>query len=121
MKTLHTMMSISLAILMSSTAFAQVNNKPCMNIAAACEKAGFRISGPSGKSIWPDCVKPILAGQTVNGVTPNPADVQACKEKKAQRKMQHMQNMQNMQQQQPTVTQPTPATPTTTAPASVTY
>lgn len=79
---------------LTSITFAQVNNKPCMNIAAACENAGFRISGPTGKSIWPDCVKPILAGQTVAGVSANPADVQACKEKKAQHKMQRMQNSQ---------------------------
>lgn len=85
-----------------------------MNIAAACESAGFRISGPTGKSIWPDCVKPILAGQTIAGVSPDPADIQACKEKKTQRKMQRMNSM------QPSTTTAPAAAPTTTNPAPTT-
>lgn len=59
--------------------------KPCQNIRAACQTAGFVKGDKQGKGIWRNCIKPILAGKTVKGVTPNAADVTACQAKKAQR------------------------------------
>lgn len=80
---------------MKASAPKEAKNRPCLNIAVACENAGFRLSKTiPGKNIWKDCVKPIVAGQTVAGVTAAPADIQACKTKMQQRKMKHMQKKQ---------------------------
>jgi hypothetical protein len=106
-----------IGLIASQISFAQGNNRPCMNIAAACESAGYRINDTSGKDIWRNCVKPLMAGQTVPGVTIDPSDMQACKDRKAQRK-QHWQSHQ--MSASPTVstpTNPTNPSPTPTAPS----
>ncbi|MEI6398344.1 MAG: hypothetical protein WCO71_06220 [Pseudomonadota bacterium] len=60
-------------------------NHPCKAIEAACVAAGFKKGDHKDKKgLWVDCVKPIMDGSTVAGVTV-PADaVAACKEKKAE-------------------------------------
>lgn len=60
---------------------------PCMAVASACEDAGFRLSKKTpGKNIWHDCVKPLVAGQSISGVTVDPKDLDACKMHMAQKK-----------------------------------
>ena len=55
------------------------NPKPCHAIKAACKKAGYYIGGDTiGKGLKENCAKPLLLGQSVPGVTVNPADIQAC-------------------------------------------
>lgn len=58
---------------------------PCHKIKAACEAAGF-IKGhhKEKKGLYKDCMQPIMQGQTVAGVTVAPADLEACKAKKAE-------------------------------------
>lgn len=52
---------------------------PCHNIEEACKSAGFvRGGATAGKGIMEDCMKPILAGNSVTGVTVDQADVVAC-------------------------------------------
>lgn len=58
---------------------------PCKNIQTACVSAGFTREGGKGKSLWKDCVKPVLTGKTVANVTVDPSDLQACKKKVANR------------------------------------
>jgi hypothetical protein len=60
---------------------------PCKKIEAACEAAGFVKGGAKeGKGVFKNCLKPIIDGQTVNGVTVDPADAAACKAKIATHK-----------------------------------
>lgn len=59
--------------------------KPCQNIREACRMAGFARENKEGKAIWKDCMKPLLTGQSVAGVTTNPNDLKACQAKKAAR------------------------------------
>lgn len=87
---------------MSDANSKQAKNRPCINIATACESAGYRLGkNLPGKNIWKDCVQPILAGQTISGVTADPADIQACKAHKAAWKGKHMKNMQGTTSQTP--------------------
>lgn len=61
---------------------------PCKTVAEACKAAGF-IRGkdaPAGKGLFHDCMKPLLHGQSVAGVTVDSVDIQACKARIAERK-----------------------------------
>jgi hypothetical protein len=60
----------------------QTSRLPCLTIEKACKAAGFVSSGAkNGKGLFIHCMQPILAGQKVTGVTVDPADVKACKQK----------------------------------------
>ena len=72
------------------------HDQSCMNIAVACESAGYRLRDMSGKSIWKDCVKSIISGNTISGVTANPADIQSCKTHMEVWKNKHMNKMQEV-------------------------
>lgn len=87
------LMSIIFGLIISSTAFSDNSAGsvtpptstgstppalPCKNITDACISAG---KGTSNLELWTNCIKPILHGQTIAGVTVNPADVAACKTK----------------------------------------
>jgi hypothetical protein len=69
---------------------------PCKDILAACNAAGYFLGGHKkgpNKGEWIDCMDPILKGQSVAGVTVDPAVVTACKEVRAKHpghKGQHM-------------------------------
>lgn len=83
----------------------QYDHKPikqCENIAKACSDAGFTRRGAAGKQFWHDCMKPILFGKTVSGVTVAAGDAQACRQGKIQHlrtKLDELQKMQNSPQQ----------------------
>ncbi len=56
-------------------------NGPCKKVIEACKAAGFVMGGAKDggkKGLWKDCVEPLKAGQKVEGVTVDDADVQAC-------------------------------------------
>src|SRR6185437_5489415 len=57
-----------------------LSSKNCDPIANACLKAGFSESGTYGKSVWYDCMKPILLGRNVTDVTVDSVDVHACRQ-----------------------------------------
>ncbi len=60
---------------------------PCKKIKDACVAAGFeKGKHKEKKGLKMDCMKPIMNGETVAGVTVSPEDLSACKEKKEQRK-----------------------------------
>jgi hypothetical protein len=61
---------------------------PCKAIMESCKSAGFTRGGGTGKGIMRDCMKPIMNGQTVAGVTATPDLVAACKTKMAERDQQ---------------------------------
>jgi hypothetical protein len=62
---------------------SMMGDHPCKKIAEACEAAGFTKGGASGKGLMKDCLKPIMSGQSVQGVAVSPADVSACQAKRA--------------------------------------
>ncbi len=65
---------------------------PCKAIEQACEAGGFvRGGNKDGKGIMKDCMKPIMSGQPVPGVTVDPATVQACQAKRAEWQSKHKQ------------------------------
>ena len=57
---------------------------PCKAIKAACESAGFYKGGhDKGKGLGMDCMKKIMEGGSVPGVSVTADQVAACKAKKA--------------------------------------
>jgi hypothetical protein len=54
---------------------------PCHQIMEACKAAGFAVgkAALAGRHAFKDCVKPIMADKTVEGVTVDPATVRDCK------------------------------------------
>ncbi len=60
---------------------------PCKEIASACKAAGFeKGKAKDGKGLIKNCMKPIMSGEAVAGVTVSADQVAACKEKRANRK-----------------------------------
>ena len=81
---------LSLAVLASSlVAFSSHAGEtgPCKQIKAACEAGGY-VKGShkkNGKGLYIDCMKKIMAGESVEGVNVPADEVAACKEKKEKR------------------------------------
>lgn len=81
----------SIALLFAQVSFAddaatsgygdpdETSSKPCEVIAKACEDANYVRSGEPGKAFWRDCMKPIVLGKTVTGVSVDSKDVRACR------------------------------------------
>ena len=70
------------AVLLMQTVFADdmsADSKPCAMIADACLKAGYTRGDAQDKKFWLDCMKPVIFGKTVAGVTVDPATVKACR------------------------------------------
>lgn len=68
------------AIVFVSPAFAD-DSKECASIAKSCLDAGYTSNDDvtTGKQFWMDCMKPLVLGKTVSGVTVDPKDVKACR------------------------------------------
>ena len=61
-------------------------DRPCKRIVTACEAAGFKKGEHKDKkALFVDCAKPLMAGQSVPGVSVASADIEACKTKRANR------------------------------------
>ena len=78
---------ILLAVMLSAPAAFADNSGgpkdgPCSKIWQACTAAGFTKDGAAGKDLRTNCMKPIMDGQSVEGVTVDAANVQACKDMK---------------------------------------
>ncbi|MBS1961403.1 MAG: hypothetical protein JST04_04245 [Bdellovibrionales bacterium] len=78
---------LSLAVLASSlVAFSSHAGEsgPCKQIKSACEAGGY-VKGnhkKNGKGLFVDCMKKIMAGESVEGVSIPADEVAACKAKK---------------------------------------
>ena len=69
-----------------STAPAQSSKgvHPCQQIEQACSAAGFvKGEAKEGKGLFKNCMKPIMSGQQVQGVSIDPSLVPACQAKRA--------------------------------------
>jgi hypothetical protein len=76
-------LSASFAVLSASAE----DSKPCKEIRAACESAGFVKGGhKEGKGLVMDCMKKLVAGEKVEGVSVSSELVSACKAKKEKHK-----------------------------------
>ena len=58
------------------------DNGPCGTVAKTCLDAGFTRSETTDKKFWFDCMKPIMLGKTVQGVTIDAAVAKDCRVKK---------------------------------------
>lgn len=66
---------------------ASDDDNACGKIENACKAAGFAKGEHSqGKGLGQDCMKPIISGQTVSGVTVDAAIVQDCRAERAEAK-----------------------------------
>lgn len=78
--------------------------KQCKNIVKMCKDAGYARNNAPGKRFWRDCMKPILLGQSVAGVTVDPKDVADCRNFKISKMRDELQEF---QQASPIPLQPT--------------
>ncbi len=58
--------------------YAENQEPSCANISIACQAAGI---GETRHQIWRTCIKPIVDGKHIRGVTVEPEDIQACQER----------------------------------------
>jgi len=83
--------AVGLMSIVTSLSFAEApgaaptKEGPCKQIMEACEQAGFQkgMHKTDGKGLYKDCMTPMLAGQSVAGVTVDPATLSACQQKRA--------------------------------------
>lgn len=77
--------ALVLSVLLSSVAFAEDEAKtkeegPCKKVMDACKSADFaKGDHKMKKGLFKDCMQPVLAGQSVAGVTVEADVVAACK------------------------------------------
>jgi hypothetical protein len=83
---------LTLIVLGSGSSFAQSTGTapagkthPCQQVKSACESAGF-VKGDhkDKKGLYKDCMQPLMAGQSVAGVSVGADVISACKAKKAE-------------------------------------
>src|SRR5258706_5744971 len=55
------------------------SDQSCSSIADACLAAGFVKTESTTKGIWHDCMRPVILGKTVSGVSINAAVVKSCR------------------------------------------
>ena len=93
-KAILTLLALSLAIPAAFADDTTVPNgggkdRPCMKIQQACNAAGFeKGKAKEGKGLVVHCMKPLLEGKSVPGVTVDAATIQTCQDimaKNAQR------------------------------------
>lgn len=86
---------VVLSALVTQQVFADTVSTPCKAIASACLNAGFVESDSStDKNIWFNCMKPIILGQSVTGVTVDASVVQSCKTDKIAKLQQELAELQ---------------------------
>ena len=84
---------VLVALFLSQSVFADMDDsKPCKNVAQACRTAGF----DKGKQFWKGCMKPLLLGQTVKGVTIDPKVIAACRSDKINKMKKELNDLENV-------------------------
>ncbi len=99
MKKLYLVTALS-ALFFTSFTFAcgahdEMDDPSCGAIVKACKTAGFARKSED-KKFWQDCMHPLLLGQTVKGVTIDPAQVKTCRDKKITDLQQQLQEFQGV-------------------------
>lgn len=96
---LITTLIASFALFVGQTSFAAddndlSSNKQCSAIADACKSAGFTEEGMGDKSFWFGCMKPVIFGKTVEGVTVDAKTVKECRKAKITKMKQELKELQ---------------------------
>ncbi len=85
------MRKLSLVVVLAAILSVQpvfADSKPCGTIAAACIKAGYNKERTENKNVWKNCMKPVIMGEKVEGVTIDADVVKSCRTDKIA-KMKH--------------------------------
>lgn len=102
---------ILLALVATLPALAEKEeaDHPCVKVKAACEAAGFKKGAhKDGKGLIKDCIKKVMDGETVVGVTVPAEEVTACKEKRVEHQQKReVKRMENAGKVGPGKTHPT--------------
>ena len=78
---------LAVAVLVGPATGASGDDSACRRIEDACKAAGFaKGSHTKGKKLGQDCVKPIINGQVISGVTADAATVKDCGAERAEAK-----------------------------------
>ena len=70
--------------------------KPCKAIVKACKEAGYERHGSHDKNFWKDCMKPLILGKTVSGVSVDDKDIKACRTGKIKRLKYELKELQSV-------------------------
>ena len=88
--------AVLLALFIAQPAFADMDmsdDPACATIAKSCQDAGYTGHGTEAKQFWKDCMKPLVMGKTVDGVTVDPKDASACRAAKIKHMQQELNDM----------------------------
>lgn len=55
------------------------NDKSCATIVKACLDGGYTRENSDNKQFWKDCLRPLLLGKAVTGITVDTSDVNQCR------------------------------------------
>jgi hypothetical protein len=87
--------ALSQPIFAKDSSDSDSDKSSCKTIAKACVDAGFA-KGKEGKKFWKECMKPIILGQSVKGVTVDDATVKSCREAKIVKMQKELKEMQDV-------------------------
>jgi hypothetical protein len=90
--------AVLLALLISQPVFADeaaAKEKPCTTIVKACLDAGYTQGDTEGKQFWKDCMKPLVLGQAVSGITVDAKEVKTCRAAKIKELKQELTELKN--------------------------
>ena len=89
------LLSAVISLILSQSIFADMDDtKACKNIAQACKTAGY--TKANDMKFWKNCMKPVLHGQTVKGVTVDANDVSSCRSDKIAKMKQEISDLENV-------------------------
>lgn len=72
------------------------DSKPCEKIVSACLNAGYTRENTTDKQFWQNCMKPIVLGQTVQGVEIDTMTTKACRMDKIAELKQELKELENI-------------------------
>ena len=84
------------AILSSQTVFAHGHSKACESIAKACVDAGYTRADTADKKFWQGCMKPVILGQSVQGVTIDAKTATTCRTDKIEELKKDLNELENV-------------------------
>ncbi|MDR3477441.1 MAG: hypothetical protein P4M14_05350 [Gammaproteobacteria bacterium] len=99
MRKIHVLLAM-IAIFSTQIVFADEGqdmmsvSKSCATVAHACKKAGFEREKGAHKKFWVDCMKPVVLGKTVKGVSVDEATVKACRADKIEEMQKELKDLQ---------------------------
>lgn len=70
------------------------DNMSCKMIVKSCLDAGYTRHEGEGKQFWQDCMKPVITGKQVTGVTVDSKDVKACHDATVERMKKELNDLQ---------------------------